>query len=65
MVRILVGTAVEMERGLLPADVNALLAGRDRLKAGQTAPARGLYLDRVFYDLPGWEAVRSLAPTLW
>ncbi|ERI99709.1 MULTISPECIES: tRNA pseudouridine(38-40) synthase TruA [Eubacteriales] len=65
MVRILVGTAVEMERGLLPADVCALLAGRDRQRAGQTAPARGLYLDRVFYDLPGWEAVRSLAPTLW
>ena len=65
MVRILVGTAVEMGRGLLPADPAGLLASRDRQQAGQTAPARGLYLDRVFYDLPGWADVRSLAPTLW
>lgn len=52
MVRNLVGTLVEVGRGRRdPASIAALLASRDRMQAGRTAPAHGLCLDEVFYDL--------------
>ncbi len=52
MVRNLVGTLVNVGLGKrTPADVAAILASRDRNRAGRTAPARGLCLDEVFYDL--------------
>lgn len=50
MVRIIVGTLVDVGRGKLsPADVAARLADGDRTKAGPTAPAHGLLLCRVDY----------------
>ena len=50
MVRNLVGTLVEVGRGLrTPASFKDLLAARDRTKAGPTAPAHGLYLVEVKY----------------
>jgi len=50
MVRIMVGTLVEIGRGkLVPSDVPEILASRDRNKAGPTAPSRGLCLERVEY----------------
>lgn len=54
MVRNVVGTLVEVGRGERPpAAIAELLAGRDRTRAGPTAPAHGLALMDVRYALPG------------
>jgi len=54
MVRIIVGTLVEIGRGKRTADcIPALLGARDRTQSGQTAPAHGLTLDGVFYGPAG------------
>lgn len=51
MVRILVGTLLDISEGKIPADAMPdILAAKDRLAAGRTAMAHGLYLNRVFYD---------------
>lgn len=50
MVRIIVGTLLEVAEGKrAPEDMLAVLAAQDRTAAGRTAPAAGLYLNRVFY----------------
>lgn len=50
MVRILVGTLLDISEGKIPADaLPDILAAKDRLAAGRTAMAHGLYLNRVFY----------------
>ncbi len=47
MVRIIAGTLMEVGRGVLePEDMEAILAARDRGKAGPTAPPEGLTLVR-------------------
>jgi tRNA pseudouridine38-40 synthase len=51
MIRTIVGTLVEVGRGRLrPADIEAVLAARDRRRAGVCMPARGLTLMKVHYD---------------
>ncbi|MCZ0755225.1 tRNA pseudouridine(38-40) synthase TruA [Anoxybacillus sp. J5B_2022] len=51
MVRILVGTMLEIGQGKRSSDsIPAILAGKDRRLAGKTAPAHGLYLWKVTYD---------------
>ena len=50
MVRIMVGTLLEIAGGrLAPDSIPTILAGRNREMAGPTAPAKGLCLERVFY----------------
>lgn len=50
MVRIMTGTLLRVQQGRLnPEDIPRILAARDRAAAGPTAPACGLYLNRVFY----------------
>lgn len=50
MVRNIVGSLVEVGRGRMsPEDFRQILAARDRTKAGPTAPARGLFLERIIY----------------
>ena len=50
MVRNVVGSLVEVGRGARPAEwLGEVLAGRDRARAGPTAPAPGLGLIRVRY----------------
>lgn len=48
MVRNLVGTLVEVGKGrIAPDQVRAILRSRQRMNAGPTAPACGLYLERI------------------
>jgi tRNA pseudouridine38-40 synthase len=50
MVRNIAGTLCEVGLGRrAPASLPELLAGRDRRRAGPTAPPQGLYLEEVFY----------------
>ncbi len=50
MVRNIVGTLVEVGRGkILPDAVKDILLARDRREAGPTAPAKGLFLERIIY----------------
>ena len=53
-VRNMVGTLIEFGRGHWPAEQAAdILAARDRKRAGPTAPANGLCMQWVKYDIPG------------
>ena len=50
MVRIIAGTLVEVGRGhIKPEEVAGIIAAKDRVKAGPTAPARGLRLVEIEY----------------
>ena len=51
MVRIMAGTLLDCAVGKLDCqDIPAIIASKDRNKAGFTAPPEGLYLNRVFYE---------------
>jgi tRNA pseudouridine38-40 synthase len=50
MVRNIVGTLVEVGKGNISVETFAgILRSRDRTNAGPTAPARGLFLDKITY----------------
>ena len=56
MVRIMVGTLLWINEGRLPPGcVPDILVSQNRGNAGKTAPASGLYLDKVYYHLSGRE----------
>ena len=51
MVRNLVGTLVYVGCGkILPSSLPGILQGKKRAQAGVTAPAQGLFLERIVYD---------------
>ena len=51
MVRSFLGTIMELEQnGLGPDIMREILEAKDRARAGSTAPARGLFLERIVYD---------------
>lgn len=53
MVRNIAGTLVEIGKGRWPPEeMAAILASRNRSRAGATAPPQGLTLVRVFYEAP-------------
>ena len=50
MVRIFTGTLIAVAEGKIsPDDIIGITEAKDRSRAGNTAPARGLYLNRVVY----------------
>lgn len=50
MVRIMVGTLLKIQQGKLSEDsIKKILEDKNRKSAGPTAPAEGLYLNKVFY----------------
>ena len=50
MVRIMVGTLIRIAQGKFSPDcIESIIKAKDRAKAGPTAPACGLYLNRVNY----------------
>ena len=50
MIRIIAGTLMDVSEGRIsPDDIPAILEAKDRLRAGRTAMAHGLYLNKVFY----------------
>jgi tRNA pseudouridine38-40 synthase len=51
MVRIIVGTLIEVGRGKRNPDLTDVLAARNRKKAGSTAPPHGLVLREVKYEI--------------
>lgn len=51
MVRIIVGTLIEVGIGKIePTYIKDILVSKDRHLAGKTAPARGLCLEKVYYE---------------
>ncbi len=51
MVRIMVGTLLRIAQGKFKADsIPSIIKSKNRKRAGPTAPAEGLYLNRVFYS---------------
>lgn len=51
MVRILAGTIVYAGQGKIDIEsLEGILAGKDRRQAGKTMPAKGLMLEKVFYE---------------
>ena len=49
MVRIMVGTMIYHSAGSLKMDIDEIIESKNRANAGFTAPAHGLYLNKVFY----------------
>jgi tRNA pseudouridine38-40 synthase len=49
MVRIMMGTLIDLSLSRLPLDIERIILEKDRSKAGFTAPPEGLYLYRAEY----------------
>lgn len=67
MVRIMVGTLVEIGQGSRPStSIGRVLAARDRSRAGRMAPPQGLFLEEVYYpeviEEPRWRDPAATEP---
>ena len=52
MVRIMVGTLIFVGEGKIKSNqIGDIILSGERKNAGKTAPAQGLYLNKVFYDI--------------
>ncbi|OPJ54861.1 tRNA pseudouridine(38-40) synthase TruA [Alkalithermobacter paradoxus] len=49
MVRIIAGTLIDIGRGRIKEDLKTIIESKDRNRAGHTAPAKGLFLKKVYY----------------
>lgn len=49
MVRIIVGTLIDIGRGRIDKSIKEIIDSQDRKEAGHTAPAHGLFLKKVYY----------------
>ena len=57
MVRIIVGTMIEVGRGrMAPEQIATILQQQQRVAAGMTAPPHGLFLEKVYYPMKSSEA---------
>ena len=57
MVRIIAGTLIEIGQGKHPTDkLVDIITAKDRTKAGPTAPACGLFLEKIYYPVPFLES---------
>ena len=61
MVRIIVGTVLEIEQNsLLPSKIKEILDLKDRTQAGATAVPDGLYLMKVGYAGEDFQIIENL-----
>ena len=66
MVRSMAGALMFVGRGRLKADdIKEMLEAKNRLRCKDTAPARGLFLKRVFYEGDSWENDLPDRPPFW
>ncbi len=50
IVRIMAGTLIDISRGKIPADsIEKIISAKNRAEAGYTAPAHGLFLNKIHY----------------
>lgn len=49
MVRIIVGTLIDIGRGKINMPLNEIISSKNRKLSGHTAPAHGLFLKKVYY----------------
>jgi tRNA pseudouridine38-40 synthase len=60
MIRITLGTAVDISRGHIPADTfSTMLRNKERNSGGITLPPQGLYFKEVIYDENDFEVLES------
>ncbi|MBR4884471.1 MAG: hypothetical protein IKZ33_04075, partial [Lentisphaeria bacterium] len=66
MVRSMVGALVFVGRGKLPPEaIKEMLEARNRLACKDTAPAKGLFLKKVYYKPEEWRTDRVDSPPFW
>ena len=66
MVRSMAGALMFVGRGRIPpSEIKAMLEARNRLRCKDTAPAKGLFLKKVFYEGESMEGDLPERPPFW